>query len=66
MRIVIDHDLCEGNAVCVRVAPEVFIVGDDDQAQRADRDPRRVAAGQHRSGGGALSAAGVGVAERLA
>lgn len=33
MRIVVDHDLCEGNAVCVRVAPEVFAVGDDDQAQ---------------------------------
>jgi ferredoxin len=32
MRIVIDHDLCEGNAVCVRVAPVVFAVGDDDQA----------------------------------
>lgn len=32
MRIVVDHDLCEGNAVCVRVAPEVFTVGDDDQA----------------------------------
>lgn len=33
MRIVVDHDLCEGNAVCVRVAPEVFVVGDDDQAR---------------------------------
>ena len=33
MRIIVDHDLCEGNAVCVRVCPEVFAVGDDDQAQ---------------------------------
>jgi ferredoxin len=33
MRIIVDHDLCEGNAVCVRVAPEVFVVGDDDQAR---------------------------------
>lgn len=33
MRIVVDHDLCEGNAVCVRVAPAVFTVGDDDQAR---------------------------------
>ena len=28
MRIIVDHDLCEGNAVCVRVAPEIFVVGD--------------------------------------
>ncbi|MCC6849024.1 MAG: ferredoxin [Deltaproteobacteria bacterium] len=33
MRIIVDHDLCEGNAVCVRVAPEIFAVGDDDQAR---------------------------------
>jgi ferredoxin len=39
MRIVVDHDLCEGNAVCVRVAPEIFAVGDDDQAQVLLADP---------------------------
>jgi ferredoxin len=32
MRILVDNDLCEGNAVCVRVAPEIFTVGDDDRA----------------------------------
>jgi ferredoxin len=32
MRIVVDKDLCEGNAVCMKVCPEVFVVGDDDQA----------------------------------
>jgi ferredoxin len=32
MRVVVDHQLCEGNAVCMRVCPEVFVVGDDDQA----------------------------------
>ncbi len=39
MRIVVDHDLCEGNAVCVRVAPEIFAVGDDDQARVLIEDP---------------------------
>ena len=33
MKIRIDYDLCEGNAVCMKVAPEVFTVGDDDRAQ---------------------------------
>ena len=39
MRIIVDHDLCEGNAVCVRVAPEIFVVGDDDQARVLVDDP---------------------------
>jgi ferredoxin len=30
---VVDVELCEGNAVCANVAPEVFVVGDDDLAQ---------------------------------
>jgi ferredoxin len=32
MRVVVDRDRCEGNAVCVRVAPEVFRLDDDDYA----------------------------------
>ncbi|GIW42508.1 MAG: ferredoxin FdxD [Candidatus Binatia bacterium] len=32
MRVVVDRDLCEGNAVCMKVCPEVFEVGEDDQA----------------------------------
>jgi ferredoxin len=44
MRVVVDRDLCEGNAVCMKVAPEVFVVGDDDQAriliERPDEDLR--------------------------
>jgi len=33
MRIVIDDELCEGNAECMKIAPEVFVVGDDDRAR---------------------------------
>jgi ferredoxin len=33
MRVIVDQDLCEGNAVCERVAPEVFKVGDDDKSR---------------------------------
>ena len=32
MKIVVNYDLCEGNAVCVKVCPEVFEVRDDDRA----------------------------------
>jgi len=31
MRVRVDHDLCESNAVCVRLAPEVFELDDDDR-----------------------------------
>ena len=30
MRVVVDYDLCEANAVCMDVAPELFKVDDDD------------------------------------
>jgi ferredoxin len=33
MRVVVDLELCEGNAVCANVAPEVFVIGDDDVAR---------------------------------
>lgn len=33
MRVVIDTALCEGNAECMKAAPEVFVVGDDDQVR---------------------------------
>jgi ferredoxin len=39
MRVVVDPDLCEGNAVCVTWAPEVFEVGDDDQAKVKIAEP---------------------------
>lgn len=31
MRIVVDYDQCESNALCVGAAPEVFDLDDDDQ-----------------------------------
>ena len=33
MRVIVNRDLCEGNGECVKAAPEVFVVGDDDQAR---------------------------------
>jgi len=39
MKILIDMDLCEGNAVCSKVAPEVFTVGDDDKASLINTSP---------------------------
>ena len=39
MKIRIDYDLCEGNAVCMKVAPEVFMVGDDDRAHLINESP---------------------------
>jgi len=39
MKIRIDYDLCEGNAVCMKVAPEVFVVDDSDQAKLLITNP---------------------------
>ncbi len=33
MRVVVDREICEGNAVCSTWAPEVFEVGEDDVAR---------------------------------
>ena len=33
MRVEVDRDLCESNAVCVGIAPDVFDLGDDDLAR---------------------------------
>jgi ferredoxin len=32
MRVEVDHDRCEGNAVCVGIAPNLFDLDDDDYA----------------------------------
>jgi ferredoxin len=30
VKIVVDYDLCESNAICMDIAPDVFEVRDDD------------------------------------
>ncbi|MDX6284584.1 MAG: ferredoxin [Frankiales bacterium] len=30
MKVIVDYDACEANAVCMGIAPEVFEVRDDD------------------------------------
>ncbi len=30
MKVVVDYDLCESNAICMAIAPEIFEVRDDD------------------------------------
>ena len=37
MKVVVDYDLCEANALCMDCAPEVFRVEEDDTLDR----PRR-------------------------
>ena len=39
MKIVVDYDVCESNAVCMAVAPEVFEVRDDDFLYVLDENP---------------------------
>ena len=39
MKVGVNYDLCESNAVCMAVAPEVFEVRDDDFLYVLDEDP---------------------------
>jgi len=39
VKIVVDFDLCESNAVCMTVDPEVFEVRDDDFLYVLDEHP---------------------------
>jgi ferredoxin len=39
VRIVVDFDLCESNAICMGIAPEVFEVRDDDFLYVLDENP---------------------------
>ncbi len=32
MRVIVDRDRCEGNAVCLGIAPDIFELDDDDYA----------------------------------
>jgi ferredoxin len=36
---VVDRNLCESNALCMGVAPEVFEVGEDDQLHLLMEEP---------------------------
>ncbi len=31
MKVIADYDICEANLVCMKNAPEVFFVNDDDE-----------------------------------
>jgi len=39
MRVKVDYDVCESNAVCVGLVPEVFEVRDDDFLYLLDETP---------------------------
>ncbi len=39
MRVVVDFDLCESNALCMGLAPEVFEVREDDYLYVLDENP---------------------------
>ena len=39
MRVVVDFELCESNAVCMGIAPEVFEVRDDDFLYVLEENP---------------------------
>jgi ferredoxin len=39
MRVVVDLDVCESNAICMGIAPEVFELGDDDVLRVLDERP---------------------------
>ena len=39
MRVIVDFDLCESNAVCMGIAPNIFEVRDDDFLYVLDETP---------------------------
>jgi ferredoxin len=39
MKIVVDYDLCESNAVCMGIEPTVFEVRDDDNLYILNEHP---------------------------
>jgi ferredoxin len=39
MKVVVDFDLCESNALCMEAAPEVFEVRDDDYLYVLQEEP---------------------------
>lgn len=39
MKVRVDRELCEANAKCVNVAPEVFKLNDDDSLELLQEEP---------------------------
>ena len=39
MRVIVDYDLCESNALCMSACPEVFEVRDDDNLYLLQEQP---------------------------
>lgn len=39
MKIKVDYDLCEANAICMKVAPELFQVDDNDELNVLNETP---------------------------
>ena len=39
MKVIVDYDVCESNAVCMGILPEVFEVRDDDFLYVLDENP---------------------------
>lgn len=39
MRVVVDYDKCQSNAICMGILPEVFEVRDDDFLYVLDEHP---------------------------
>ena len=58
MRVVVDYDLCESNAVCMGILPEVFEVRDDDFLYLLNEQSPEEYRETARAGGCVLSEAG--------
>ncbi|MGH9300432.1 MAG: ferredoxin [Acidimicrobiales bacterium] len=39
MKVVVDYNVCESNAICMGIAPEVFEVRDDDNLYVLNETP---------------------------
>ena len=39
MKVLVDLDLCESNAICMQVCPEVFRINDRDELELLDENP---------------------------
>lgn len=46
MKVVVDYDLCESNAVCMDILPGVFKVDDSDALHVLDEHPPASLAGK--------------------